>query len=161
MYVWGEGKFGQLGQGKERMTYISDPTRLDIDTNFKLLDVKAGFRQSYIITNQNQVLCCGSNKSLELGKETEEGVIASPLVLDLTEIIQHEIAKMSTGQRHVVVMDSAGDLYGWGDNKYGQLGYMSEKKKAYSPVKLGIEKIREISCGWNHTLALSGIGRYD
>ena len=157
MYVWGEGKFGQLGLGKERMTYIPDPTCLDIDVNLKLLDVKAGFRQSYIITEQNQVLCCGSNKSLELGRETEEGIIASPIVLDLAGIMKQKIVKLSTGQRHVVVMDSAGDLYGWGDNKYGQLGSMSEKKKAYTLVKLGIEKIREVSCGWNHTLALSGM----
>lgn len=157
VFVWGEGKFGQLGFGKDQMMYVSKPTPLPIENNnIEIVDVVAGFRQSYIVTNQAKIICFGSNKTLELGQETKDAIISSPITLDLADKGVKSLKKLDAGQRFVVTLDQDGGLYGWGCNKYGQLGQLPEKKKAHPVTKLGISfKISDISCGWNHTLALT------
>ena len=47
-----------------------------------------------------------------------------------------------------------GDLYSCGWNKHGQLGYQ-EKSLLPKLIPL-LYKITKISCGWSHTLALTG-----
>ena len=47
-----------------------------------------------------------------------------------------------------------GDVYSCGWNKHGQLGYQ-EKSLLPKLIPL-LYKITKISCGWSHTLALTG-----
>ncbi len=156
--MWGEGKFGQLGLGKDQMVYASKPTPLSLEENLQIINVVAGFRQSYIVANQTKIICFGSNKTLELGQETKDAIVFSPISLDLGEKGLKNIKKLDVGQRFVVTLDEGGDLYGWGCNKYGQLGQLPEKKKAHPVTKLDIPKpFKDISCGWNHILAQSGL----
>jgi len=138
------------------MVYASKPTPLSLEENIQIIDVVAGFRQSYIVTDQTKIICFGSNKTLELGQETKDSIVASPIVLDLQEKGLKSIRKLDAGQRFVVTLDEERDLYGWGCNKYGQLGQIAEKKKAHPITKLDISKVKDISCGWNHILAQTG-----
>jgi len=138
------------------MVYASKPTPLSLEENIQIIDVVAGFRQSYIVMNQAKIVCFGSNKTLELGQETKDSIVANPITLDLSEKGLNKIKKLDVGQRFVVTLDEEGDLYGWGCNKYGQLGQLVEKKKAHPITKLDISKVKDISCGWNHILAQTG-----
>jgi len=67
-----------------------------------------------------------------------------------------KIQKLGSGQKHVIVLDASGELYGWGCNKFGQLGDQEEKNKVFEVVKLSISNIKDFSCGWSHTMALTG-----
>lgn len=49
-----------------------------------------------------------------------------------------------------------GEVYAWGSNKEGQLGILNESKLI--PTKLELDfKISSISCGYYHSLALTGL----
>src|SRR5689334_11929119 len=71
-------------------------------------------------------------------------------------------------------------IFAWGANDNGQLGSGKSKSRELHPIQitcLGEHKIRKISCGWDHSMALTteglvftwggggkgqlGMGRYD
>lgn len=67
---------------------------------------------------------------------------------------------VSCGQRHTIVVEESGDLYGFGDNKHGQLGLNTDTLSNTSfPIKLvdvPFKSPTEIQCGWSHAIALNG-----
>lgn len=81
------------------------------------------------------------------------------------------IKMIATGKDHFIAVDKEGNLYGMGDDSFGQLGtgnYSKERElqmKLYYnfiqrrerlPIKISIpEKIQKIACGENHTVVLS------
>ncbi|BBH02500.1 hypothetical protein Prudu_013083 [Prunus dulcis] len=54
------------------------------------------------------------------------------------------------GWRHTMALTSDGKLYGWGWNKFGQVG-VGDNIDHCSPV----QKVVQITCGWRHTLAVT------
>jgi Alpha-tubulin suppressor and related RCC1 domain-containing proteins len=152
--VWGESKFGQLGLGKENVSYVLEPTKLPNEEKHNILDVYAGFRQTYLLCGQNKILCTGSNKFLEFGQTTKEGTMFSPVTLEFPKI-NGQIKKLAIGQKHVIALNHNGEIYGWGSNKFGQLGIENKDKETnYEYRKLEVSDVKEISCGWNHSLLL-------
>lgn len=72
------------------------------------------------------------------------------------------ITAVAAGALHYVALASDGAVYSWGDNSYGQLGYVSVygSKTSLAPVKVGLlSKMKAISCGPYMTLALSDDGK--
>jgi len=56
-----------------------------------------------------------------------------------------------------MALTSEGKLYGWGWNKFGQVG-VGNNDDHCSPVQVHFpeeQKISQVACGWRHTLALS------
>ncbi|KAJ6366240.1 hypothetical protein OIU77_002759, partial [Salix suchowensis] len=56
-----------------------------------------------------------------------------------------------------MALTSDGNLYGWGWNKFGQVG-VGDNIDHCSPVQVKIpldQKVVQISCGWRHTLAVT------
>ena len=50
-----------------------------------------------------------------------------------------------------------GELYSCGWNKNGQLGYSVDSITVSIPrLVTGVPRITKVSCGWNHTLAITG-----
>ncbi len=84
------------------------------------------------------------------------------------------IEMLATGKDHILALDNNGDVYGMGDDSFGQLGlgtFTEEREqhmKVYNnfierrerlPKKIEFpEKIKKIVCGENHSLALSKEG---
>jgi alpha-tubulin suppressor-like RCC1 family protein len=69
--------------------------------------------------------------------------------------LEKVVEQVSSGEKHcVVVVD--GEAYGFGDNSQGQLGESQlETLQEIVPISLGsFCKVKEVSCGWNHTLIL-------
>src|SRR5690606_34778638 len=68
------------------------------------------------------------------------------------------ITNISAGFYHNLVVDSAGDVWVWGQNAYGQLGDGSTTDSIY-PKKLdGLGGVDEVSAGYYHSLALKSDG---
>jgi alpha-tubulin suppressor-like RCC1 family protein len=66
-----------------------------------------------------------------------------------------EITQLACGENHaIVVMDR--NAYGFGDNSEGQLGDSTEDGELgiRRITILNNNKIKQVSCGWNHTLIL-------
>ncbi len=122
-----------------------------------ILNIYAGFRQTYILCEENTIFCTGSNKFLEFGQSTKEPIQYIPTRL-IDSDIKSQIQKLAIGQKHVIAIDLEGDLYGWGSNKFGQLGFENDKKDSnFVCTKLAVSNVKDISCGWSHSLVLLGI----
>ncbi|PON59232.1 Regulator of chromosome condensation [Trema orientale] len=70
-----------------------------------------------------------------------------------------ESSQISGGWRHTMALTSDGKLYGWGWNKFGQVG-AGDNMDHCSPVQVKFpqeQKVLKISCGWRHTLAVTEI----
>ena len=94
------------------------------DSYEKIIDIFCGFRQSFLITDKNRILCSGYNKNNELGL-FGEGICRK---LEKNDFFMNlgKIIKISTGQKFTIFQIES-NLYGVGDNKYGQL-ILNEKK---------------------------------
>ena len=61
---------------------------------------------------------------------------------------------------HVVALTTAGDVYSWGNNSYGQLGLSSVTTSDPVPHPhhivgpLGGQRVVKVACGGHHTLAV-------
>lgn len=158
LYGWGETKYGQLGIKLESNFYCEKPYIIPIKTGSKRIkDIYAGFRQSYVvIANSKNLMVTGSNKFLELGHKFENHTIFKFECISIeTEGILNEL---STGQKHVLCLDDLGNVFGWGSNKFGQLGFKNNTPESqYLPIKLEIKSIILISSGWSHNLLLTSI----
>jgi len=59
-----------------------------------------------------------------------------------------------------ILLTEEGEIYGFGSNKYGQLGLDNECKDVICPTKINISCVLSICCGDNHTIVYSKNGLY-
>jgi hypothetical protein len=66
------------------------------------------------------------------------------------------IVKVSAGALHSALLALNGDVFMFGDNRYGQLG-LADTTNRDSPTKLPVSfPVKAVSCGCWHTAALEG-----
>jgi hypothetical protein len=71
------------------------------------------------------------------------------------------IIDIKCGAFHTLVLTSSGEVYAWGVNSMGQIGidYLDENLTPAKVIGFECEKIHMISCGYQHSLALTVGGR--
>ncbi|KAL4502321.1 hypothetical protein ABPG72_011908 [Tetrahymena utriculariae] len=168
IYGVGSNKFGEIGLGNSKKL-SKDPqliqftdAQLEDVVHHEIFDIKCAFRQSFIITKQKKfscdtsqysctIYCTGQNKSFELGGFKGENIIynfkQNQFLLETVRSIQTFVC----GYKFACILNSSKQLYGWGDNKYGQLtGDEANYEKVF-----GISNdVIKVSAGWNHLLIL-------
>lgn len=98
------------------------------------------------------LISAGWNQFGQLG---HEGDGKTPMPVDFPP---SEYKSISVGQLHSVIVDSNGDVYGWGSNEDGGLSFEG-KKEIKKPTKIEMsEKINLSSCGFCNTVLLSESG---
>lgn len=66
--------------------------------------------------------------------------------------------KIAAGGRHTLLVDSAGKVWAWGQNDYGQLG-INNHTQQLEPVQVnGLSNVVAVAAGDNHSLALDTAG---
>ena len=122
---------------------------------------------------QTQVYTFGSNEMGQLGVldtastlKTFEGNTYSANPLNITMLNDKKIISISAGDGHSICVTSNGAVYAWGASACGQLGVDQNDQMQtdaegypYQPKPMQINalkliKIKEVSCGDAHTLAL-------
>ena len=81
--------------------------------------------------------------------------IGEPLLI--SELNDKQIIDIKCGERHCLALSECGNVYAWGYGKYGQIGN-NNKDNQLTPFKIpsfNSIKIKSISCGAYHCLALS------
>ncbi|MDR1426980.1 MAG: Ig-like domain repeat protein [Bifidobacteriaceae bacterium] len=164
VYGFGENASGQLGLGSVEQE--STPTRVTSWPNLgsdKIVQIEAGGRHTLALTSGGKVYVFGSNGYGQLGQGSTED-ITSPALLQLPNLGNDRVTQIAAGGAHSLFLTSAGKVYAFGDNQYGQLGIGSTVRPA-SPTlvpalsNLSSDKVVQISAGVNHTLALTGAGK--
>lgn len=167
--TWGDNEFGNLGGLFETMKQVS----IDITDNFNLNDIeiidKIYLRNNHssAITSLNRVFTWGVNASGQLGNgnfKKQNGPIEITKFFNLEE--NDFIIEMSLGDCHSFALSKKGKLFGFGDNKYYQLGVKTFGKNIKKPMdvtyNLGLftdEKVVQVACGKDSTAVLTSKNR--
>ncbi|RDX59031.1 Ultraviolet-B receptor UVR8, partial [Mucuna pruriens] len=152
LYGWGWGRYGNLGLGDRNDRWIPEKvSSVDCD---KMVMVACGWRHTISVSSSGGLYTYGWSKYGQLGHGNFEDYLVPHKLLALSDKI---VCEVSGGWRHSMALTSSGLLYGWGWNKFGQVG-VGDNVDRSSPVQVKFphdQKVVQISCGWRHTIAVT------
>lgn len=152
LYGWGWGRYGNLGLGDRKDRNI--PEKVSIISGEKMVQVACGWRHTISVSSSGDLYTYGWSKYGQLG----HGDFRDHLVPCKLEALNGQfISQISGGWRHTMALTSNGKLYGWGWNKFGQIGVGDNQDHCF-PMEVRFpdeQRVVQISCGWRHTLAVT------
>ncbi|HEC64078.1 MAG TPA: hypothetical protein ENI23_02150 [bacterium] len=129
VYAWGRGKEGQLGLGDFDSTYT--PELLECPLGEKWKKIVAGGGHSFGITQANNVYGWGENAYHQLGLKHSHNRCTPEL---LKPPFGKRWKEIVVGSKHSFGIVQSGEVYGWGENKYGVLGWEIPFFKNMKPI---------------------------
>ena len=157
VFSFGSNRNGCLSLHHDRP--VEEPTKLIDMSGFEIKDISCGYIHVIALLKTGICYCWGRNDSGQLGINSSENSFEPKLIEELIDIIA-----ISCGAYHSLVLTQNGGIYGFGNNSFGQLGFeLSDNisKPILKPQKLTSfegEIVLTISCGFNHSLALTECG---
>ncbi|KAI4330103.1 hypothetical protein MLD38_028410 [Melastoma candidum] len=152
LYGWGWGCYGNLGLGDRNDRLV--PERVSSVHGEKMVMVACGWRHTISVSASGTLYTFGWSKYGQLG----HGDFEDHLIPHKLEALQGSIiSQVSGGWRHTMALTADGKLYGWGWNKFGQVG-VGDNIDHCAPVQVKFpndQNIIQVSCGWRHTLAIT------
>uniref|UniRef100_A0A8C0SP28 HECT domain-containing protein n=1 Tax=Canis lupus familiaris TaxID=9615 RepID=A0A8C0SP28_CANLF len=140
MYLsWGPGPRGPVSRRRVGLGGV------------ELRQAASGERHSLLLLSNGQVHSCGDNGRGQLGQRERIRALET-LHVDL----------VSCGKEHSLAVCHKGRVFAWGAGSEGQLGTGEFKETNLIPMKiktLNDIKIKQVSCGHYHSLALSEGGQ--
>lgn len=139
VYAWGANANGQLGIG--RLDDQHRPVMIEELKRFGVKDVSSlacGARHSLVVTNQGTNLWAfGSNVQGQLGTGQNNNEFGHQLSLPklcrgLSNVRDTRIVQVVAASSHSLALTQVGEVYSWGDNSWGQLGFPREGSTDYS-----------------------------
>ncbi|XP_038954684.1 probable E3 ubiquitin-protein ligase HERC4 isoform X4 [Rattus norvegicus] len=157
VYAWGLDSDGQLGlQGSEECIRV--PRNIKSLSDIQIVQVACGYYHSLALSKASEVFCWGQNKYGQLGLGIECQKQTSPQLIK--SLLGIPFMQVAAGGAHSFVLTLSGAIFGWGRNKFGQLG-LNDENDRYVPnllKSLRSQKIVYICCGEDHTAALTKEG---
>ncbi|XP_034631367.1 probable E3 ubiquitin-protein ligase HERC4 isoform X1 [Trachemys scripta elegans] len=157
VYAWGLATDGQLGlPGTEECIRI--PRNIKSLSDIQIMQVACGYCHSLALSKGSEVYSWGQNKYGQLGIGYEFKKQTSPQMIK--SLLGIPFAQIAAGGAHSFVLTLSGAIFGWGRNKFGQLG-LNDESDRYVPnllKSLRSQKIIHICCGEDHTAALTKEG---
>ncbi|KAI2658144.1 putative E3 ubiquitin-protein ligase HERC4 [Labeo rohita] len=157
VFAWGLGSDGQLG-----LSNIEDcirvPRTVKSLSEVHITQVACGYWHSLALATGGQIFSWGQNKYGQLGLGKQGASVSSPKVIQSLQGVP--FAQISAGGAHSFGLTLSGAVFGWGRNKFGQLG-LSDNDDRYFPALLKTlrsQRVVYISCGEDHTAALTKLG---
>jgi alpha-tubulin suppressor-like RCC1 family protein len=155
--TWGFNADGQLGHGvRSSLPQLGIPSPVKIAGFSDLSAVSGGSFHSLAVTNDGTVYAWGDNTHGQLGNGTSgavDDVLVPTVVPGLADVVA-----VSAGFTHSVALDSAGMVWTWGRNFFGQLGDGTTENRLV-PVNIGgLGEILRIAGGGSHTLVMASDG---
>ena len=148
----GWNPFGQLGDGTEVSSNSPVQVRLPVPAA-QVSDGGSGFTngQSLALLADGQVWGWGNDGFGQLGNGVTARIVSKPVQATVLE--HHAIVSVISGGDHSLVLDSSGNVYGFGDNLEGQVGGGSTHSPVLRPIKV-LSGVSAISSTEYDSLAL-------
>ncbi|XP_014911336.1 probable E3 ubiquitin-protein ligase HERC4 [Poecilia latipinna] len=120
--------------------------------------IACGSRHTVALTKDDQVYTWGQDSRGQLGLGGSNSGAGSPQHIRSLSAVP--VVHISAGGEHSFALTVSGGVFGWGRNDCGQLG-LGDKEDRNTPVLvnyLNTKKVTHISCGQEHTVALTKDG---
>ncbi|KAG8450537.1 hypothetical protein GDO86_002982, partial [Hymenochirus boettgeri] len=152
LYSTGGNSEGQLGLGdtKERTSFQEIPF---FNGQYKIKQLSAGSNTSAALTVDGKLFMWGDNTEGQLGLNREPNY-STPQQVDIGK----PVAWISCGYYHSAFVTQDGELYTFGEPENGKLGQPPDKLKNHKkPQRVSSlsGKVKMVSCGGEHTIAVS------
>jgi alpha-tubulin suppressor-like RCC1 family protein len=165
LYAFGGNTSGQLGSAANDEP---NPTPAIVSlpgATGPLTQVAAGDEDSLALTSTGQLYAFGGNLSGQLGIDTGMAKNPTPALVSLPGA-SGPVTEIAAGEAHGLALTSTGQLYAFGDNRYGQLGTSTNSGTTNpnpNPTLIALPgaggPVTEIAVGANHSLALTSTGQ--
>jgi len=130
--------------------------------------IACGDEHSAFVTTNNHVYTIGSNRSGQLGiRDPMVESKSSPVLVE--QMMGHKIEGISCGGSHTAAVTSTGEVFAWGEGRYGALGVPDTETDQYRPQRVIFRDnasshkkevvIKTVSAGYKHTIFLDQHGR--
>ncbi|CCE90461.1 uncharacterized protein TDEL_0B03320 [Torulaspora delbrueckii] len=175
LLTWGSNVNYQLGTGNKDDRQNMFQLAIDQLNKTDTLELTASrFKKilitryhSIIVTTENKVYTCGNSSRGRLGNGVAD--VPQPKFAEILDLKDTEIMMFKTSNHHTLLLTDKSDVYSWGWNGYGQLGYSTNSKntdldKVFGSVPKKIsflegEEVVNISCSKIHSCAVSANGK--
>jgi len=157
LYTWGGGMYGKLGHGNE--TGHSIPRRVEALVGTGVAQIACGSRHTAIITTSGALYTWGDKENGVAGHGDTEGHQYTPKLLE--KLSEKRILQLSACGFHTGCLTDQGEVYTWGEGKFGRLGHGAERN-CHSPRLLETllgKRPKQIACGGFHTAVITEDGK--
>ena len=153
-YCWGDNDHGQLGSGARGASASPVP----VATSLRFASVSAGWSFACALTTEGQPYCWGNAAADD---DVWSVVPGDAIARRVPTAVAGNLtfASLSAGNQHACGVTTAGVVYCWGDNDYGQLGDGTTTARE-TPVRVATDvRFRSVSAGLLHSCGLATDGR--
>lgn len=156
LWAWGEGFYGELGNGS--VGTLAEPVPVSLPASLALTAVTAGASVDFALDSDGRAWGWGNNGFGQVGDGTTNDTnlpthVAMPAGVRLTQV--------SSGHDHALALDSTGRAWAWGRNLSGQLGDGTTVNSS-TPVQVTMPagvSFAQVAAGGDFSLGLDGGGR--
>jgi alpha-tubulin suppressor-like RCC1 family protein len=155
-WAWGDNGLGQLGNDSTEQSSV--PVAVQMRPDVTLTAISAGYDHSLALDTAGQVWAWGSNQFGQLGNNATDMSVVPVAVRTPMNVM---FTTISAGYDHSLALDTAGQVWAWGSNSYGQLG-SKNTVRALVPVAVQTPAnvtFTSISAGYDYSLALDAVGQ--
>jgi len=148
---WGRGNEGQLGNGvlQTSTTSVQTSTITAVNPSTTAIGIAAGNNHTCAVLKNGSVACWGDNTSGQLGI----GNTASPQTTPQWITGLSGVVAIAAGGKTTCALTQTGELWCWGGNDVGQVGYGNFGTNALSPTRVIFSGVTEVAVGGRHTCA--------
>jgi len=164
IFAWGKNDFGQLGTGDEEDRALPSATELPYEAY--IVQVACGGRFTLALTKRGDVWSWGRFQASNFPRLFTDSWCNGYESRGENGIKGLKIAQVAAGDQHMAVRTKEGQVYTWGYNDYGQLGWgihgtdrVGQQRPNQVKGAIENEEIIEVVCGGGHTVAISKTAR--
>ncbi|XP_043556764.1 X-linked retinitis pigmentosa GTPase regulator isoform X1 [Chiloscyllium plagiosum] len=154
LFMWGDNSEGQIGLDTKNNASV--PQQVDVGKPISW--VSCGYYHSAFVTDDGQLYTFGESDNGKLGLPLDQPI--NHRIPQLVTGISGKIIQVSCGGDHTIVLAEE-EVYAFGFGQFGQLGhgtFIFESSLPKVVEQLKKKNVRFISCGENHTAAVTSNG---
>ncbi len=166
LWAVGRNRKGQLGIGDDAGANQSTPVQVMIAAEqpmTNVIQVSAGSEHTMILKRNGDLWAVGRNNKGQLGDGSKTNTSTPVQVIIAEDQPITEVAQVSAGKFHTMILKRNGELWAVGRNKEGQLG-IGTTRDASTPVQVMIAaeqpmtEVIQVSAGGYHSMIVKRNG---